>query len=126
MWADEVHMADLAVVGSHSVNGVAAVHSQILKDSVLHVFVSMFTGTVLIIKLTVISHRRWLIVSNPELSALIDEAIGTEWRLHPDKLIELEKFADDKAFKNKLWNVKQKRKAILAAYIKKDVADRYA
>jgi starch phosphorylase len=66
-----------------------------------------------------ISHRRWLIVSNPELSALIDEAIGTEWRLHPDKLIELEKFADDKAFKNKLWNVKQKRKAILAAYIKK-------
>lgn len=118
MWADEVHMADLAVVGSHSVNGVAAVHSQILKDSVLHVLYQClperFNN-----KTNGISHRRWLIVSNPELSALIDEAIGTEWRLHPDKLIELEKFADDKAFKNKLWNVKQKRKAILAAYIKK-------
>lgn len=118
LWGDEVHMAHLAVVGSHSVNGVAAIHSQILKDSALHTLYQCFPER-FNNKTNGISHRRWLIASNPQLADLIDEAIGGEWRLHPEKLIELVPFAEDAGFRKKLWLVKQSRKEILARYIAK-------
>ncbi|MCH4157123.1 MAG: glycogen/starch/alpha-glucan phosphorylase [Acidaminococcaceae bacterium] len=118
LWGSEVHMAHLAVVGSHSVNGVAAIHSQILKDSALHTLYQCFPDR-FNNKTNGISHRRWLIQSNPELAALIDSAIGDGWRLHPDKLIDLAPFAEDAEFRHKFWQVKQQRKQILAAHILK-------
>ena len=118
LWGGEVHMAHLAVVGSHSVNGVAAIHSQILKDSALHTLYQCFPER-FNNKTNGISHRRWLIQSNPELAGLIDSAIGDSWRLHPDKLIDLVPFAEDAEFRNKFWQVKQRRKQILADYILK-------
>ena len=118
LWGGEVHMAHLAVVGSHSVNGVAAIHSQILKDSALHTLYQCFPDR-FNNKTNGISHRRWLIQSNPELAGLIDSAIGDGWRLHPDKLSDLAPFAEDAEFRNKFWQVKQRRKQILADYVLK-------
>jgi starch phosphorylase len=118
LWGGEVHMAHLAVVGSHSVNGVAAIHSQILKDSALHTLYQCFPDR-FNNKTNGISHRRWLIQSNPELTKLIDSAIGDNWHLHPEKLIDLVPFAEDAEFRNKFWQVKQQRKQILAEHILK-------
>jgi starch phosphorylase len=117
LWDGQVHMAHLAVMGSHSTNGVAEIHSQILKDSTLHQFYTCFPGR-FSNKTNGVSHRRWLIQSNPQLSGLIDDTIGDAWRKKPSKLLDLEKFADDSAFKEQLGKVKQCRKKILAQYVK--------
>ncbi len=117
LWDGQVHMAHLAVLGSHSINGVAEIHSQILKDSTLHQFYTCFPNR-FSNKTNGISHRRWLIQANPQLTALIDEAIGTTWRVEPDQLSKLEAFKDDSAFLQQLDKVKTYRKEVLAKYIK--------
>ena len=116
LWDGQVRMAHLAVLGGHSVNGVAEIHSQILKDSTLHQFYNCFPNR-FNNKTNGVTHRRWLIQSNPQLSHLIDETIGDKWRLAPKRLMDLEAFADDAAFKDQLNQVKQCRKQILADYI---------
>lgn len=117
LWDGQVHMAHLAVLGSHSVNGVAEIHSQILKDSTLHQFYTCFPNR-FSNKTNGISHRRWLIQANPQLTALINEAIGTGWHKQPSQLAKLEAFATDSAFLQQLNKVKTYRKEVLAAYIK--------
>lgn len=117
LWDGQVHMAHLSVLGGHSVNGVAAIHSQILKESTLHSFYLFFPER-FNNKTNGVTHRRWLIQANPQLSGLIDEAIGDTWRLHPERLSDLMPFADDAAFREKLGSVKKLRKEILAAHIK--------
>lgn len=117
LWDGQVHMAHLAVLGSHSVNGVAKIHTQILKDSTLHQFYTCFPNR-FSNKTNGISHRRWLIQSNPQLAGLIDETIGDKWRKDPSKLLDLQKYADDGLFKEQLAKVKQCRKKIMAQYIK--------
>lgn len=117
LWDGQVHMAHLSVLGGHSVNGVAAIHSQILKNSTLHSFYLFFPER-FNNKTNGITHRRWLVQSNPQLSSLIDEAIGDKWRLHPERLSDLLPFADDKGFREKLSGVKELRKEILAKHIK--------
>lgn len=112
----QVHMARLAVVGSHSVNGVAQIHSDILKSHTMRHFSAFYPGK-FNNKTNGITHRRWLIKANPELSALIDRSISAKWRKEPDRLVELLKFADNKAFKKELAQIKQRRKEILAAYV---------
>ena len=119
LWDGQVHMAHLAVLGSHSVNGVAEIHSQILKDSTLHQFYKCYPSR-FSNKTNGVTHRRWLIQANPQLSSLIDDAIGDGWRRHPAKLIKLKPFADDAAFRDQLDKVKRARKEILAQYIKKE------
>lgn len=119
LWDGQVHMAHLSVLGSHSVNGVAEIHSQILKDSTLHQFYTIFPNR-FSNKTNGVTHRRWLIEANPQLSDLIDEAIGDEWRLEPSKLIRLKTVSSDSAFLDKLAKVKKARKEILADYIKKE------
>ena len=119
LWDGQVHMAHLSVLGSHSVNGVAEIHSQILKDSTLHQFYTNFPNRITN-KTNGVTHRRWLIEANPQLSDLIDEAIGDEWRLEPSKLIRLKTVSSDSAFLDKLAKVKKARKEILADYIKKE------
>ena len=110
---DKVHMANLSVAYSHSVNGVSAIHTDILKRDTFHdyyqmeprKFVSITNG---------ITHRRWLMQCNPELSSLIDEAIGDAWRKDFDKLADLKPFADDTQFLKKFEEVKYHNKLRLA------------
>ena len=114
-----VHMARLAIVGSHSVNGVAQIHSEILKHSTLKAFYDysprMFNN-----KTNGITHRRWLMGANPELQELIDETVGSRrWHRHPEQLDVLNDYVDDKPFLEKLGQIKHLRKTKLAEYIQK-------
>ena len=90
----QIRMANLAVIGSHSVNGVSKLHSTILKDSVFKDFYRMYPGRFDNVT-NGIAHRRWLCYSNPELAGLLDETIGTGYRKNPVELSEFAKFADD-------------------------------
>lgn len=117
LWDGQVHMAHLAVLGSHSVNGVAEIHSQILKDSTLHHFYRCFPDR-FSNKTNGISHRRWLIQSNPQLASVLDDTIGTKWRQEPKRLIDFATYAEDGAVRDALATVKKERKEILSKYIK--------
>lgn len=112
----QVHMARLAIVGSHSVNGVAAIHTDILKKDTLKPF-HEFYPNLINNKTNGITHRRWLIGSNPELSDLIDETIGEGWQRNPKDLAKLNDHVDDKAFLEELAKIKELRKEALAKYI---------
>lgn len=118
LYDGQVHMARLAVVGSHSVNGVARIHSDILKDHTMQHFNTFYPGK-FTNKTNGVTHRRWLIKANPQLSGLIDRSISARWRKEPERLIELLKFSNNKSFKKELAAIKQKRKEILAAYVQK-------
>jgi glycogen phosphorylase len=111
-----VKMAHLAIVGSHSVNGVAKLHSEILKKREMKLFYE-FQPQKFNNRTNGVTHRRWLLKANPELSSLITNAIGPCWIKEPQKLIHLKRYAFDPAFQQELENVKQKRKAKLAKRI---------
>lgn len=113
----QVHMARLAVVGSHSVNGVAAIHSDILKNYTMEPFNAFYPGK-FNNKTNGITHRRWLIKANPRLTELINQSISTKWQRSPEQLIDLLKFAKDKSFKHEVDLIKMERKENLAKYIK--------
>ena len=112
----QVHMARLAIVGSHSVNGVAAIHTDILKKDTLKFF-HRYYPTKFNNKTNGITHRRWLISANPELTALIDETIGDAWQKAPDQLSHLNDHVTDKAFLAELSKIKRLRKGDLSDYI---------
>ena len=112
----QVHMARLAIVGSHSVNGVAAIHTDILKKDTLKFF-HRYYPTKFNNKTNGITHRRWLIGANPELTALIDETIGDAWQKAPDQLSHLNDHVTDKAFLAELSKIKRLRKGDLSDYI---------
>jgi starch phosphorylase len=114
----DVRMANLAVVGSYSINGVAEVHSNILKNEVMAPFHEFFPYR-FNNKTNGVTHRRWLAKANPGLAALISEAIGQGWLAHPDELANLHRFARDAAFQSKVKAVKQANKERLANYIQK-------
>lgn len=112
-----VHMAYLAVFCSKYVNGVAEIHTEILKNSVLRswyeVYPEKFQN-----KTNGITQRRWLYLCNPELSSLITELLGTDsWIKNLDKLRNLTKFADDSAVIERFAEIKQEKKKQLAEYI---------
>lgn len=119
LWNNQVHMASLAVVGSHSINGVAKLHSEILKKSTLRPFYTWFPER-FNNKTNGVTHRRWLVESNPQLTELICDTIGNKWIHAPEKLLSLASFGEDKAFREKLAGVKQKRKEMLADYLYKE------
>lgn len=113
-----VHMARLSIVGGHSVNGVAKIHTEILKSTTLHDFYE-FNPKMFNNKTNGITHRRWLMGANPELANLIDETIGSRrWHRHPEQLDLLNDYVDDKPFLSKLEKIKLVRKQALAAYVK--------
>lgn len=114
----QVHMANLAIIGSHSVNGVAALHTQILKDDVMKNFYAIYPGKYNN-KTNGITHRRWLLYSNPQLTSLIEKTIGPAFKTQPARLVDLMKYVDDKDVQNEFLKVKMERKQILADYIKK-------
>jgi starch phosphorylase len=113
-----VRMANLCVAGSHCVNGVSALHSEILKNTVFSDFYALtpskFTNVT-----NGIAHRRWLCQSNPELSSLIKELIGDGYVLNASELERLKAFKDDKAVLEKIAEVKYKNKVDFSNYIKK-------
>ena len=111
-----VHMASLGIVGSHKVNGVAALHSNLIKKHLFkdfyEIYPEKFTN-----KTNGITPRRWLRQSNRELSDLITGEIGEGWVTDLDQLKKLEKFVDDKKFMKKFAQVKQNNKQRMADYI---------
>ncbi|CAN5152787.1 glycogen/starch/alpha-glucan phosphorylase [soil metagenome] len=111
-----VRMAHLATVGSHFVNGVAALHSELLKESVLKDFYEMWPerfGNVT----NGVTPRRFLALSNPGLRKLLDDTIGEGWLTDLYKLRELEGHVDDAAFRERWREVKRANKARLAEYV---------
>lgn len=112
-----VHMARLAVVGSYSVNGVAQIHTDILKEHIMSDFHEFYPQK-FNNKTNGITHRRWLLKANPELAAIITDCIGSDWITEPQKLEEFGKFASDKAVQEKVRKAKHNSKKRLAKYIK--------
>ncbi|MGE2732835.1 glycogen/starch/alpha-glucan phosphorylase [Mycolicibacterium vaccae] len=111
-----VRMAHLATVGSHTVNGVAALHSELLKASVLKDFYEMWPerfGNVT----NGVTPRRFLALSNPGLRELLDESIGPGWLTRLDRLHGLEAFVDDPAFRARWREIKRANKSRLAEYV---------
>lgn len=116
-----VRMAHLAIVGSHAVNGVAALHSEIIKTSLFKEFNEVFPG-----RLTNVTNgvtpRRWVLQSNPKLSELISSKIGDGWITDLDQLKQLIPLAEDAEFR-KVWReVKYANKERLVKYIRRKVA----
>lgn len=112
-----VHMAHLAMVGSYSINGVAQVHTDILKKHVMKNFNEIFPYK-FNNKTNGITHRRWLLKANPALAHLITDTIGDSWIHHPKDLCRVSKYADDAAFQEQVAKVKLENKAVLAKFIK--------
>ncbi|MBV8561929.1 MAG: glycogen/starch/alpha-glucan phosphorylase [Actinobacteria bacterium] len=110
---DRVRMAHLAIVGSHAVNGVAALHTEILKEHVFRDFHELWPDRIRN-KTNGVTPRRWLLKSNPELSALITEVIGEGWPVDLDRLAELRRFADDAELGARWREVKRLHKERLA------------
>ena len=115
----QIRMAHLAIVGSHSVNGVAKLHTEILKKKEMSNFYYLYPNR-FNNKTNGITHRRWLIKSNPGLTSLLKDTIGDSFIKHPTDLCEFEKFLDDKSILDRLRNIKLNNKKKLAETILKN------
>lgn len=113
---DQVHMAHLAIIGSHSTNGVAKLHSDLLKSVVLHDFYVLYPAR-FNNKTNGIAMRRWTQLANPALSTLLDDTIGDSWRKKPSDLRLLLNYEDDDKILNALAEAKLINKKRLADYI---------
>lgn len=112
-----VRMANLAIVGSHSVNGVARLHTDILKASTFFEMNELFPGRINN-KTNGITPRRWLLKCNPRLSGLVTEAIGEGWVKDLDELRGLVPFAEDAAFRERWIQAKRANKEAFAAFLR--------
>mmetsp|Transcript_9136 Transcript_9136/g.24625 ORF Transcript_9136/g.24625 Transcript_9136/m.24625 type:complete len:866 (-) Transcript_9136:323-2920(-) len=118
-----VNMAYLAVVCANRINGVAAIHSEIVKDELFNDFYKVFPSKFQN-KTNGVTPRRWLNFCNPELSALITEKLGSDnWVNNLEELTKLRAFASDKAFQEKWQQVKRQKKVQLAGLIKQMFGD---
>ena len=112
-----VRMANLAIVGSHSTNGVAKIHSQLLRTTTVKDLAEMFPEK-FSNKTNGVTPRRWLLLANPPLANLITEAIGSAWITDLAQLARLKPLADDAAFLDKFMQVKHESKRLCAQWIK--------
>ncbi len=112
-----IRMAHLAVVGSHATNGVAALHTQLLKRHLFRNFDELFPGRIQN-KTNGITPRRWLRVCNPGLSSLIDRSIGPDWPRDLDRLRALEPFVEDAGWRDEFLLIKRRNKVRLAGIIR--------
>ena len=112
---NQVRMANLSVVGSHTVNGVSALHSDILKKTIFHDFYKMtpwkFTNVT-----NGVFHRRWLNNANPALAGMLDDLIGNDFREDASRLIDLAKYKDDAEVLSKIADIKHHNKEVFAHY----------
>lgn len=113
----QIHMANLAIIGGHSVNGVAKLHTELLKEDTLHDFYLLYPEK-FNNKTNGIVQRRWTQIAAPELSQAIDDTIGRAWRKDIHELEKLAAYAADDAVLDTFYQVKKDAKARLAAYIK--------
>lgn len=113
----QVHMALLAIHGSHAINGVAKIHSEILKDDLFKDFYQM-SPDMFQNKTNGITPRRWMLYSNPELKAMLDDLIGKDYETDYNHFSDLMKYVDDPEVQDRFLSIKQTRKEILAQYIK--------
>ncbi|HEY3815736.1 MAG TPA: glycogen/starch/alpha-glucan phosphorylase [Polyangiaceae bacterium] len=111
-----VRMAHVAVVGSHTVNGVAALHSRLLRETVLRDFAEMYPERFTNVT-NGVTPRRFIALSNPRLATLIDQTLGVGWLRDLGRLAELRPLADDAAFREKFRAVKRANKTELAAWL---------
>merc|ERR1712212_447462 len=111
-----VNMAHLAIIGSHAVNGVAAIHSQLIKETLFKPFFELWPHKFQN-KTNGITPRRWLLLCNPMLADVISEKIGTEWPVHLDQLTMLKEWANDEKFQREVMKVKQDNKNKLAGML---------
>ncbi len=111
-----VRMANLATVGSHAVNGVAELHSELLKETTLHDFYELYPERFFNVT-NGVTPRMWLAVANPELSSLITSKIGGGWLTDENELRKLEPLVDDEEFREQWREVKHARKVILASLV---------
>lgn len=114
-----VRMANLCVASAHSVNGVSALHSEILKESVFHDFY-MLTPNKFKNVTNGIAHRRWLCQSNPELTKLLEELIGGGFVYHADELLKLREYKDDPSVLEALERIKRHNKEAFAEHVEKN------
>ena len=114
----QVRMANLCVIGSHCINGVSKLHSDILVKSIFHDFYAMYPERFCNVT-NGIAHRRWLCYSNPELAGLLDETIGTGYRHNPIELNNFAKYADDAAVLERVRAIKHNNKINFANMIYK-------
>lgn len=112
-----IRMAYLSVIGSHAVNGVAALHTQLLKKHLFNSFNQLYPNKFQN-KTNGITPRRWLLACNPELSDLISDHVKTDWGRDLDSLRELDKLADNKAFQKAFMAIKRNNKVKLAEFVK--------
>jgi starch phosphorylase len=115
---DTIHMARLAIFASHSTNGVAKLHTEILKNDALKEWYELYPER-FNNKTNGITQRRWLALSNMELAGFISDKIGSSWITDLDRLKELEKFANDKSVIKQFGDIKRIKKRQLADYILK-------
>ena len=115
-----IHMAHLAIVGSYSVNGVAKLHTNILKTITMKDFNHFYPGK-FNNKTNGITHRRWLLQSNPELSKLLSDTIGPDWVSKPNTLEKVLDFQKDKTFRKRYSEVKFHNKERLAKRIEAQI-----
>ena len=115
----QVRMAHLAIIGSHSVNGVAALHSELVKNSLVPDFNRLWPER-FNNKTNGVTPRRWMVQANPELAAMISEVIGPGWEIDLDELRRLEPLADDAAFRRRFREVKRANKERLAAIVQRE------
>jgi starch phosphorylase len=115
--AKHVRMANLAIVGSHSTNGVAAIHSALLRSTTVKDLAEMFPdrfGN----KTNGVTPRRWLLLANPALARIITEAIGSGWITGLGKLTRLKRFADDRGFRDAFLAAKRSAKSAFADWLR--------
>ncbi|MEW8220802.1 MAG: glycogen/starch/alpha-glucan phosphorylase [Candidatus Thiodiazotropha taylori] len=111
-----IRMAHLAIIGSHKVNGVSALHSELLRNATFKEFDQFFPGKIINIT-NGITPRRWLYLSNRRLTSLISEAIGPKWVKDLSKIQQLEAFADDSGFQEKFAAIKLANKKHISQLI---------
>ncbi|WP_413111771.1 glycogen/starch/alpha-glucan phosphorylase [Thaumasiovibrio sp. DFM-14] len=115
-----VRMGNLCVVSSYAVNGVAALHSDLVKRDLFPEFDALYPGRLQNVT-NGITPRRWLKFCNPGLSALVSEKVGDDWPLNLDKLSALTDFADDKAFQRRFMAIKKENKQRLADWVEENM-----
>jgi len=112
-----VNMAHLAIIGSHAVNGVAAIHSDLIKKTLFKNFYELWPHKFQN-KTNGITPRRWLLLCNPMLADVISEKIGDDWPVHLDQLTKLKQWAEDSKFQREIMQVKQDNKNKLTSLLK--------
>ena len=112
-----VRMAHMAIVGSHSTNGVAAIHSELLKKTVVPDFAALFPER-FNNKTNGVTQRRFLLIANPPLAKVITEAIGSDWITDLAQLERLKPLAEDKAFRDRVRQAKREAKVRFGNWLK--------